>query len=115
MRPGVTGWAQTRLGLPATLEEEAEEIRYDLHYIRHLSLGLDLRILLEASMRLVRDRQPATAPEGAGPRVVPLYFGIEHPRRALKGFSSPPAMPSEDVVSIGEWRAQGHRAWRDVA
>jgi len=115
VRPGITGWAQIRYGHPATLEEEAEEIRYDLHYIRHLSPGLDLRILLEALVQLVRGRQPAMAAEGADPKVVPIYFGIEHPRRSLKGSSSPPVMPSDDVVSIGEWRTHGHRAWRDVA
>ncbi len=47
VRPGVTGWAQVRYGYANNLEEETEKMRYDLHYIKHQSLWLDLRILLD--------------------------------------------------------------------
>jgi exopolysaccharide biosynthesis polyprenyl glycosylphosphotransferase len=47
VRPGVTGWAQIRYGYANNLEEETEKMRYDLHYIKHQSPGLDLRILLD--------------------------------------------------------------------
>jgi exopolysaccharide biosynthesis polyprenyl glycosylphosphotransferase len=47
LRPGVTGWAQVRFGYANNLEEETEKMRYDLYYIKHRSLGLDLRILLD--------------------------------------------------------------------
>src|SRR6185295_17284613 len=47
VRPGVTGWAQVRYGYANDLEEETEKMRYDLYYIKHRSLLLDLRILLE--------------------------------------------------------------------
>lgn len=47
VRPGVTGWAQVRYGYANTLEEETEKMRYDLFYIKHRSVGLDLRILFE--------------------------------------------------------------------
>jgi exopolysaccharide biosynthesis polyprenyl glycosylphosphotransferase len=47
VRPGVTGWAQVRYRYANDLEEEVEKTCYDLYYIKHLSLWLDLRILLD--------------------------------------------------------------------
>jgi exopolysaccharide biosynthesis polyprenyl glycosylphosphotransferase len=52
VRPGLTGWAQVRYGYANGLEEEIEKMRYDLYYIKHRSLLLDLRILL-ATVRVV--------------------------------------------------------------
>jgi lipopolysaccharide/colanic/teichoic acid biosynthesis glycosyltransferase len=46
IRPGVTGWAQVRYGYANNLAEETEKMRYDLYYLKHRSLALDLRILL---------------------------------------------------------------------
>lgn len=46
-RPGMTGWAQVRYHYAHTLEEELEKLRYDLYYIKHMSLWFDLRILFE--------------------------------------------------------------------
>jgi len=43
----MTGWAQVRYGYANNLEEETEKMRFDLYYIKHLSLGLDLRILFD--------------------------------------------------------------------
>jgi len=47
VRPGITGWSQVRYGYANSLEEETEKMRYDLYYIKHASLWLDLRILLD--------------------------------------------------------------------
>jgi exopolysaccharide biosynthesis polyprenyl glycosylphosphotransferase len=47
VRPGLTGWAQVRQGYANGLEEEIEKMRYDLYYIKHMSVWLDLRILFE--------------------------------------------------------------------
>jgi exopolysaccharide biosynthesis polyprenyl glycosylphosphotransferase len=47
VRPGLTGWAQVRQGYANGLEEEIEKMRYDLYYIKHMSIWLDLRILFE--------------------------------------------------------------------
>lgn len=47
VRPGITGWAQIRLGYANNLEEETEKMRYDLYYIKHLSFWLDVRILFD--------------------------------------------------------------------
>ena len=47
VRPGVTGWAQVKHGYSVSLAEVAEKTRYDLYYIKHMSLWLDLRILVD--------------------------------------------------------------------
>jgi lipopolysaccharide/colanic/teichoic acid biosynthesis glycosyltransferase len=42
VKPGLTGWAQVHGGYELS---PAEKLRFDLDYIRHQSLGLDLRII----------------------------------------------------------------------
>jgi lipopolysaccharide/colanic/teichoic acid biosynthesis glycosyltransferase len=45
VRPGITGWAQVRAGYAADLEETKIKLAYDLFYLKHFTLGLDLQIL----------------------------------------------------------------------
>jgi lipopolysaccharide/colanic/teichoic acid biosynthesis glycosyltransferase len=47
VRPGLTGWAQTRSGYSVSLEQVTEKMRYDLFYIKHMSVWLDFRILAD--------------------------------------------------------------------
>jgi exopolysaccharide biosynthesis polyprenyl glycosylphosphotransferase len=47
VRPGLTGWAQTRYGYANNLDEEIEKLRYDLYYVKYASFLIDLRILFE--------------------------------------------------------------------
>jgi sugar transferase (PEP-CTERM system associated) len=47
IRPGLTGWAQVRYRYGASIEDAKEKLRYDLYYIKHMSLGLDLLIAFE--------------------------------------------------------------------
>jgi lipopolysaccharide/colanic/teichoic acid biosynthesis glycosyltransferase len=47
VRPGVTGWAQVRYGYAVSQEDVTEKMRYDLYYVKHMSLLLDLRILID--------------------------------------------------------------------
>ena len=56
VRPGLTGWAQVRYQYANNLEEEIEKLRYDLYYVKHASVWLDLRILLETCLRLTAGR-----------------------------------------------------------
>jgi len=56
IRPGLTGWAQVRYGYGATLAETREKLEYDLYYIKHMSLGLDLLIMFETIKTIVRRR-----------------------------------------------------------
>jgi lipopolysaccharide/colanic/teichoic acid biosynthesis glycosyltransferase len=59
--PGVTGWAQVRYGYANTLEEETEKMRYDLYYIKHMSIWLDLRILVDTITMTLPGRRSHSA------------------------------------------------------
>jgi sugar transferase (PEP-CTERM system associated) len=56
IRPGLTGWAQVRYGYGASLAETKEKLEYDLYYIKHMSLGLDLLIMFETVKTILRRR-----------------------------------------------------------
>ena len=56
IRPGLTGWAQVRYGYGATLAETKEKLEYDLYYLKHMSLGLDLLIMFETVKTIIRRR-----------------------------------------------------------
>jgi len=46
VKPGITGWAQINSGYAASVEESARKLSYDLYYVKTVSFGMDLRILL---------------------------------------------------------------------
>ncbi len=47
VRPGITGWAQVRHKYGSSVEDAREKLRYDLFYIKNMSLGLDLLVFFE--------------------------------------------------------------------
>lgn len=47
VRPGVTGWAQTRYGYVNSVEGYEEKLALDLYYLKYRSLSLDLVILAQ--------------------------------------------------------------------
>ncbi len=61
VRPGITGWAQVRFHYAHNLEEEIEKLRYDLYYVKHMSLWFDLRILLETAKIVFQGRGSSEA------------------------------------------------------
>jgi exopolysaccharide biosynthesis polyprenyl glycosylphosphotransferase len=46
VKPGLTGWAQINYGYVSTVTETAVKLEYDLYYIEHRTLLMDLRIVL---------------------------------------------------------------------
>ena len=44
VRPGITGWAQIRYKYGSSVEESKEKLRYDLFYLKNMSMGLDVFI-----------------------------------------------------------------------
>ncbi len=44
VRPGISGWAQVMLGYTVGVDQKKEKLAYDLYYIKHYSLWLDLLI-----------------------------------------------------------------------
>jgi lipopolysaccharide/colanic/teichoic acid biosynthesis glycosyltransferase len=49
VKPGITGWAQINYGKGASIEGSAEKLEYDLYYIKHRGLILDLWIILRTT------------------------------------------------------------------
>jgi sugar transferase (PEP-CTERM system associated) len=47
VKPGLTGWAQVKYQYGSSVEDAMEKLRYDLYYIKHLSVALDLSILFD--------------------------------------------------------------------
>ena len=56
IRPGITGWAQVRYRYGASLEETRRKLEYDLYYVKHLSIGLDLLIMFETIKTIILRR-----------------------------------------------------------
>jgi lipopolysaccharide/colanic/teichoic acid biosynthesis glycosyltransferase len=54
INPGITGWAQVNHGYTASLEESAVKLEYDLYYILHRSLWLDIAIIFNTFSLLYR-------------------------------------------------------------
>lgn len=47
VKPGITGWAQTIHGYADDEDSTKEKLAYDLYYIKHLSLWLDINIVFK--------------------------------------------------------------------
>ncbi|MCI3950695.1 MAG: undecaprenyl-phosphate glucose phosphotransferase [Burkholderiales bacterium] len=58
VRPGITGWAQVNgfRGETETVDKMKRRIEYDLDYLRHWSLSLDLWIMLKTVLVVLKDR-----------------------------------------------------------
>ena len=68
MRQGLSGWAQVNYSYGASVEDAANKLSYDLHYLRNFSFWLDLLILFK-TIRLVFNAQGAvpTSQSGTAP------------------------------------------------
>jgi len=53
-RPGLTGWAQTHYKYASTLDDNLVKLQYDLFYVKHRSLILDMAILLKTINTVLR-------------------------------------------------------------
>lgn len=54
IRPGLTGWAQVQYHYGSTDEDAMVKLQYDLYYIRHQSLPLDLNIMIRTAGKMLR-------------------------------------------------------------
>jgi putative colanic acid biosynthesis UDP-glucose lipid carrier transferase len=56
VRPGITGWAQVNgfRGETATIDKMQQRVRYDLEYLQHWSLGLDLKIIVRTILMVMK-------------------------------------------------------------
>ncbi len=56
VRPGITGWAQVKYQYGASVEETKTKLEYDLFYIKHLSVMLDLAVIFETAKVMLSGR-----------------------------------------------------------
>ena len=97
IRPGITGWAQVRYHYANNLEEETEKMRYDLYYIKHMSVFLDLHIVLKTcgvflrSLRSRFDDDDNVAPA--------LTFSAGNARLHVR---RPPSKPSVNAAAFDD-------------
>lgn len=47
IKPGLSGWAQINYPYGASIQDAIEKLRYDLYYIKHRSVVMDLEIILK--------------------------------------------------------------------
>jgi exopolysaccharide biosynthesis polyprenyl glycosylphosphotransferase len=58
IKPGVTGWAQVRCGYSADCASCADKLSYDLWYIRHRTLAVDLAVCVKTASLVVSSLFP---------------------------------------------------------
>jgi exopolysaccharide biosynthesis polyprenyl glycosylphosphotransferase len=54
VKPGLTGWAQINYGYVASVKETVVKIEYDLYYIKHRTLSMDINIVLRTIGTVLR-------------------------------------------------------------
>ena len=54
VKPGLTGWAQINYGYVASVTETVIKLEYDLYYIKHRTLGMDVAIILRTISTVLR-------------------------------------------------------------
>lgn len=53
VKPGVTGWAQVNANYGSSSDESLEKLQYDLYYIKHRSLFLDISIVIKTLSTII--------------------------------------------------------------
>jgi exopolysaccharide biosynthesis polyprenyl glycosylphosphotransferase len=53
VKPGLTGWAQINFGYASSVEDTATKLEYDLYYIKHRSLIMDLMTILRTASSVI--------------------------------------------------------------
>ena len=54
VKPGLTGWAQINYGYVSSVTETVVKLEYDLYYIKHRTLAMDVSIILRTIGTVVR-------------------------------------------------------------
>jgi len=69
VKPGITGWAQVRSGYAADCESTAVKLSYDLWYLRHRNLVIDLAVCAKTFFIVLglRRQEPRVEPTSDAP------------------------------------------------
>lgn len=73
VQPGITGWAQVNFPYGASVEDAMRKLEYDLYYLKHMGIFLDLFILLDTVRIVLKGGlQNKTAPDRPRLSVAPF-------------------------------------------
>jgi exopolysaccharide biosynthesis polyprenyl glycosylphosphotransferase len=53
VKPGITGWAQINFGYSATIAQTVIKLEYDLYYIKHRNILMDILIILRTMTQVI--------------------------------------------------------------
>lgn len=56
VKPGVTGWAQIKYGYGSSDKDALEKLKYDLYYIKNMSLVMDLMVIFQTVKIVIMGR-----------------------------------------------------------
>ncbi len=88
MKPGVTGLAQVQLPYDTDVTSVRYKVVYDLYYVEHKNLLLDLRLMLATLFRAC----------GAGPNTLRRLFLLPSRKKVAEAFQSRIVPPETDSV-----------------
>lgn len=90
VKPGLTGWAQVMCPYASSVDASREKLRYDLYYIKNMSLFFDLLVLL-ATVRAVARGPEWKARQGAARSSTSKLAGSLHVPSPDQRGSTPPS------------------------
>ncbi len=99
VRPGVTGLAQVQLSADTDVDSVRQKLIYDLYYIDHCSMWLDLRLILATALKMAGLPFHLLGRLCALPRVGPALLATEEADPGV-----PPAAPA--AAPRPDFRAQ---------
>lgn len=56
VRPGITGWAQVNYPYGRNIEDTRQKLMYDLYYIKHWSIALELKIVWMTAITVIHKK-----------------------------------------------------------
>ncbi|MFA5328163.1 MAG: sugar transferase [Prolixibacteraceae bacterium] len=56
VRPGITSWGQVKYGYASNVDEMVERLKYDMVYLKNISLYVDFKILIYTIMECVKGK-----------------------------------------------------------
>jgi lipopolysaccharide/colanic/teichoic acid biosynthesis glycosyltransferase len=104
VRPGITGLAQIQLAPDTDLSSVRRKLRYDLYYLRHISLLLDLKIMVCTGCKLFSIPFRLTGPL-LGVPAADAVEGVKDTTKDAPGAARP---EPRRVAGASEYLSPGH-------